>query len=390
MPCPHLQTTMTIEIKKVISKSELDLFMSLPSELYKRFAEYVSPLMKEIRELLDPKSASFFKYGEATYWLAYKNGAPVGRISAQIDNAQPTSAYGNAGLFGCLDVIDDIEVTTALFNVAENWLKEKGFEGAVGPFMLNINGQSGLLVEGHDLEPLTMTPWHPPYLENHLERLGFQQVRDLYFWRLQWSAEMEANYTSRQKLPDLPKGVTMRPLDFKNMDRDVEFIRQVFNDAWSDNWGFAPLQPEDVQAFSKELKPILRPEMGVIVEKQGKLLAVLLLIPNLFEFTGDLGTKPSPIGWLKLAWRVFRYRFNSARVLLFGVSKEIRHSVGGAVIAMWTINHLVTTLINLKRKQGWIEAGWVLDNNAALQSILTKHGFQKARTLRLFKRQFDT
>ena len=380
---------MTVEIKEVRSKSELKVFMSLPIELYKGFAEYVPPLTIETRGILDPKSAPFFEYGEATYWVAYKNGAPVGRISAQIDNAQPAAAFGNAGLFGCLDAIDDIEVTTALFNTAENWLKKKGYKSAVGPFMLNINGQSGLLVEGHDLEPLTMAPWHPPYLKNHLEKLGCQQVRDLHFWRLQWSTEVESSYASRPKLPALPKDVTMRPLNFKNKDHDVEIIRNVFNDAWEDNWGFVPLQPEDVKAFNKELKPILKPEMGLIVEKQSKPLAVLVFIPNLFEFTGDLGTKPSPIGWLKLAWRIFRYRFNSGRVLLFGVSKEIRHSVGGAVIAMWTIEHLVTTLLNMQRKRGWVEAGWVLDNNEALQSILTKHGFQKARTLRLFERQFQ-
>ena len=177
---------------------------------------------------------------------------------------------------------------------------------------------------------------------------------------------------------------------YERQDHDIEIIRNVFNDAWEDNWGFVPLQPEDVRAFNKELKPILKPEMGLIVEKQGKPLAVLVMIPNLFEFTDGLGVKPSLIGWLKLAWRMFRFRFNSGRVLLFGVSKKIRHSVGGAVVAMWTIEHLATTVLGVQHQQGWVEAGWVLDNNEALQSILKKHDFQTVRTLRLFERDFKT
>ena len=132
----------------------------------------------------------------------------------------------------------------------------------------------------------------------------------------------------------------------------------------------------------------MSPEMGLIIEKKGEPVAVMLVIPNLFEITADLGEKPSLIGWLKLAWRTYRRKFNSARILLFGVSNEMRHSVGGAVIAMWAVNEVISMLLKLKQpdQPGWVEAGWVLDNNKALQSILTKHGFHKSRTLRLYER----
>jgi hypothetical protein len=204
---------------------------------------------------------------------------------------------------------------------------------------------------------------------------------------LKWTRELEAEYASRKKLPDLPADVTLRPLDFKHLDQDIEIIRQLYNDAWQDNWGFVPLQREDVESLRAELKPVMRPEMGVIVEKKGKPVAVMLVIPNLHELTKGLGPKPSPLGWIKLAWRVYRHKYNSARILLFGISNEIRHSVGGAVIAMWAVDKVISMLLNMKHQNGWVEAGWVLESNKPLRAILIKHGFFTSRTMRLFELQ---
>jgi hypothetical protein len=381
---------MVIEVTEVSSRSELKTFMSLPTVLYRAFDSYTPPLALETGKLLDPKKAPFFKRGEAQYWLARKDGKPVGRISAQIDSCQPPSAHGNAGLFGCLDAIDDVEVTRKLLQAAEEWLLGKGVERAVGPFMLNLNEQAGLLVEGHDLEPMIMVPWHPPYLMNHMEKLAYHQCRDLHYWRLEWSAAMKDKYEDRPKLPRLPQGASLRNLDFKNFDRDLEIVRTLYNTAWQDNWGFVPLQPEDVEGLGTDLKPFLKEEMGVIVEKAGKPIAVAVVIPNLSEITADLGPNPSIIGWAKLAYRTFVHKFQSGRIILFGISPEIRYSVGGGVVAMSVVEQITTRLLEFNRGNGLIEAGWVLDNNLALRNILEQLGFQKSRTLRLFERTLNT
>ena len=380
---------MVIEVSKVSSPSELKIFMHLPAILYRDFSNYVPPLALETKSFLDPDKASFFKHGEAQYWLARKGEQVVGRISAQIDSIQPHAAFGNAGLFGCLDVIDHIEVTQKLFEVAEQWLLDKGVERAVGPFMLNMNELAGLLVDGHDLEPMIMVPWHPPYLMSHFEKLPYQQCRDLHYWRLDWSPEMEADYAQRPKLPRLPQDVSLRNLNFKNFDRDLDIVRHLYNSAWQENWGFVPLQAEDLEGLGKDLKPFLKEEMGIIVEKAGKPVAVAVLVPNLFEITGDLGPVPSIVGWMKLAYRTMFHRFQSARIILFGISPDIRHSVGGAVVAMSVVEHIIDHLMQFKSQTGAIEAGWVLDNNQPMQNILKQQGFQISRTLRLYERSLN-
>jgi len=377
---------MVIEVSKVSSRSELKTFMSAPAHLYRHFDEYFPPLELEMRKILDPRKAPFFKHGEAQFWLAHKDGQLVGRISAQIDASQPHTAYGNAGLFGCLDVADDLEVTRALLQAAEGWLLEKGVERAVGPFMLNINEMAGLLVDGHDLEPMIMVPWHPPYMARHFAGLPYRQCRDLHYWRLDWLQEKEARYSARPRLPRLPKDVRIRNLDFRSFDRDLEIVRSLYNSAWKENWGFVPLQPEDVEGLGTDLKPFLKEEMGVIVEKAGEPVAMAIIIPNISEITADIAPNPTLLGWLKLAYRTIFHKFQSGRIILFGISPELRHSVGGAIVAMSMVEQIIERLLKLNRQTGAIEAGWVLDNNQPLRNILKQQGFKISRTLRLYER----
>ncbi|MBZ0217969.1 MAG: hypothetical protein K8F25_15530 [Fimbriimonadaceae bacterium] len=335
---------------------------------------------------MDSKKAPFFKHGEAHFWIAWRDGEAVGRISAQIDYAQPAEAFGNAGLFGCLDAIDDIEVTRALLEAAESWLHDKGHDRALGPFLLTINEEPGLLVDGHDEPPLTMVPWHPPYLEQHLVTLGYLGCRDMHYWRISDFSNSGEAFKTRKRLPPLPADVTIRRLDMKNFARDVEIMRKVYNDAWKDNWGFVPLQPEDMEGISTDLKPFVRSEAGMIVEDAGKPIAVAMIIPNLFEITSDIGADPSLIGWAKLGSRTYFHKFHTGRIILFGMRSELRHSVRGAVIALAMVDDVITRVHDYKHHNGWLEAGWVLDNNEPLQKILTQLGFQKTRTLRLYEK----
>ena len=377
---------MTLTVTPVVTDADLEAFIRVPSRVYRDFPSYVAPLTIDRQTLYNPKKASFFKHGKGKYWIARRDDELMGRISAQIDDAQPEDAFGDGGLFGCLDAIDDVEVTRALFAAAEGWLWANGRGSAVGPFSLNMNGEPGLLVEGQDEPPLTLVAWHPAYLQRHMDVLGYAGCKDLHYWRLSDLPEKLKQLQGQKKFRSTMQDVTIRNLDMKHAARDLEIIRLVYNDAWKDNWGFVPLQPADVEAISKDLKPFIRPKYGMIVERQGKPLAVALMFPNLFEVTADIGADPSLIGWAKIAYRAYFHRFRTGFIVLFGVLSEIRNTVGGAVIAMSIVDEFIRRFGSYGDLSGWIEAGWVLDNNTALQKILMQYGFQKARTLRLFQK----
>ncbi|MHA6297944.1 hypothetical protein [Devosia sp. CAU 1758] len=341
-------------------------------------------LTVEQQALLHPAKAPFFKHGRAQYWLAFKDGEPVGRISAQIDSVQPSEAFGGGGTFGCLDATDDPAIVSALVTGARAWLAEQGMQRLTGPFQLSINSEPGLLVAGHDEPALSMVAWHPPYLEAHLRACGLQPIKDLHYWRLEQPATRLAWLQQRLRATERVRDITFRCLDMKNLSRDVEIIRQVYNRAWQANWGFVPLHPADVSAISGDLRPFVHGDIGVIVERAGKPIGVALIFPNLFEVTRGLGPQPSLIGWLRLGFRTLRRRFRTGHVILLGIDPQTRKSVAGTLIAFGMMERLLTQLARYGDGSGWIEAGWVLEDNWELRKILQQFGFRQVRTLRLF------
>jgi hypothetical protein len=377
---------MTLTISVAASPAELDEFIRLPVVLYGGMPGYVPSLTIERRAVLDPAKGSFFAHGKAQYWLARRDGKTVGRISAQLDYAQPAGTFDDAGLFGCLDAVDDAEVVEALLATAEGWLCREGRNRAIGPFALNMNSEPGILVVGQEEPPLSMVSWHPRYLERLVLDAGYVACKDLHYWRL---SDLQS------KTPDLAKlkrpltrvpDLKARPLNMKKLEQDIEIIRQLYNDGWKDNWGFVPLQQADVAAISKDMRPFVKPEFGVIVERAGRPRGAALIFPNLYEVAEGLGTDPSLVGWAKLGYRTLFHRFRTGFVILLGVLTEVRHTVGGALVAMALVNEMVDRFANYDDRSGWLEAGWVLDNNLALQKILLQYGFEKKRTLRLFEK----
>ncbi|HRJ68118.1 MAG TPA: hypothetical protein PK812_00800 [Beijerinckiaceae bacterium] len=378
---------MSVIVAPVNSPRDLALFIDLPRLLYRGDRRYVPPLTLDRRQNLDPRKGAFFTHGEAQYWLAFRNGTPAGRISAQIDHAATASEFAGTGFFGCLDAIDDAEVVKALMHEAEAWLRARGMKRVRGPCLLSMNGEPGLLVEGQGEPPMLMVPWHPEYLLRLIEACGFGPVRDLFYFKIAiGTAELE-EVSRRLRLPKWRLNYTIRKLDRRHPSREIDILREVYNDAWQNNWGFIPLLEADLAAFKTQLRPFMHPDYGIIVEKDGEPLGIVLMLPNLAEMSADLGHSPSPLGWLKFLWRAKMQRFSSARVILFGVKARLSRTVEGAAVAMMLVHEMVT----LARRYTLpaIEAGWVLDSNRPLIAILEQFNARRVRTLRLFEKDIQ-
>lgn len=375
-----------ITIEPVEGAKAMSEFLALPARLYQSFPEYIPPLMLDRRGVLDPQKAPFFEHGEAQYWLARRDGNAVGRISAQIDHAQPGGDFTEAGLIGCLDTIDDVDVVRALLSVAEAALREKGCASAMGPLTLSMNTEPGLMIQGQDEPPMIGTSWHPAYIAEHLDACGYRYAKDLHYWRIATDSKAFQALRDRPKIQGRLKGYTIRKLDLKNIAKEAQIIREVYNDAWQNNWGFVPLTDADLNAMSTDLKPYMRPEWGAIIERNGKAVGVAVLVPNLYEITSDLGSNPSPWGWIKLLWRTVFHKFTSGRIIVLGVRSEIKHTVGGAVVAMSLVEKLLDELTTYQPRSAWVEAGWVLEDNTALVRLLEQFGFARTRTFRIMRK----
>ena len=377
---------MALSIRLATSPADIQTFLTLPRVLYAGMNGYVAPLDIDRATVLHPKKSPFFSHGEAGYFLAFRDGRPVGRISAQIDHLATGGWHEGFGQFGCLDTADDQEAVSALVAAAEAWLGERGKSAARGPFLLGINGETGLTLEGHTAPPMVLIPWHPPYLPALLESAGYRIARRIHSYDADLASWDYEKLIVSRGLDRARWGLTIRKLDLRNLARDAEIARNLFDDAWSQNYAFVPLAKAEIDLLSKEYRPFLVPENGLFVEKDGEPVAFTLALPNLFEITGDLGGSPSLAGWGKLAYRAFTHRYSHVRLALFGVSSRYRDTAMSGMIAARALGEhaRIGKAYGFKR----LEAGWVLEDNEPVNRLLSTFGFERTRTHAIYERHF--
>ena len=177
-------TSSDVAVTTVESKADFERFLRVPWRIYREDPHWVPPLLMERRDHLNPKKNPFFDFAEVAYWLAWRGGEVVGRISAQVNRAHLARHNDASGHLGFLEAIDDPAVFAGLLDAACGWLKARGLTRVLGPFSLSINDESGLLVSGFETPPCVMMGHARPYYGPRLEEQGFQKAKDLlaYFF----------------------------------------------------------------------------------------------------------------------------------------------------------------------------------------------------------------
>lgn len=356
---------------------QLSTFIRLPRRLYGDMSGYHPPLDMEQRSLLDPKHAPFFQHGQAEYFLAWRDGRAVGRISAQIDRlvAEVSPATGltpQTGFFGALDA-EDPSVVAPLLEAATEWLRVRGMTRMLGPWTLNSNGEYGTMIVGQSAAPMVMMPWHPVWLSAAIEAAGMTKAMDVLSYQMEMGPQAQAAHIVPRGLA-LGEGrlgaLSVRRLDLKNVGQDGEILRSLYNDTWRETWGFIPYTQGEMASMIREIRPILRPDHFVLVEQNGQPVGVALVVPNVFDVAGDLGGAPSPLGWLRLGVRLLRHEFQSARVILLGVSKDLAGTALGALLPALLIRELMQRGNVLPYRR--IELGWVLETNLPMRRLIER------------------
>ena len=366
------------------SAAAIDRFIRVPFALYADDPHWVPPLMLERRDHLNARLNPYFDHAEVAYWLALRGGRAVGRISAQVDQAY-LARHGDAcGHFGFIEGVDDGAVFEGLFGAAENWLRERGMVLARGPFSLSINDETGLLVDGHDSPPSMMMGHAPPYYAARLEACGYGKAMDLYAYR----------YDAHQTFPSGPAAIVKRAarnaalkprrLDKTNYEADLDIILDIFNDAWSDNWGFVPFTPAEIRHVAKSMKPLIRERLVSIIEIDGVPAAMAVSLPNLNEAIADLDGSLLPFGWAKLLWRLKIGRMRSARVLLMGVRRRYHNSVLGTALAFTAVGAIYRELSD--SGFDYAELSWVLENNHTMRKMIEACDARHYKTYRIFEK----
>ncbi len=359
-------------------------FSKMPRLLYKGREGFAPSLDAERWTLYAGKLNPHYALVESQAWLARRDGKPAGRIFAQIykDGCVPLGA--SPAQFGCLDAIEDEEVVTALIDTAENWLHQRGATRVHGPFSPSVNSEAGMLVEGFDATPMIFMPWNPPYLPALLERRGYRKARDLISYRYAVTAADRTDKPGIAARPEWRDRLKIRTIDLKTIKQEAEILVDIFNDAWSENWGFVPFTYDEFMSIADSMKLVMPPDGGFIVELDGAPQAFGVILPNLHEITTDLGGHLFPLGLPKLIARLRNHDFKTARLALFGIRRALhRKAAGGAVILAFIEECR-------RRSRGYavehIEFGWVLEDNMGMRRPIELFGAKIDKIHRIYEK----
>ncbi len=260
---------MAVEIKKVSGLRDLKRFVDLPFRLHASQPMWVPPLKLERYMFLTRKLNAFFTHGEAEYFLAWRDGRVVGRVTAQINTAFNEQQQKNWGWFGFVEFEDDIEVVQALLEAASAWVRERGCEQIVGPADFAMNNESGILIEGFDLRPMIVQPWHPPYYQQLIEQAGMTKAMDLLMWNLEVEDRakvLPVIFELAEKV-ESEHGIRVRPMSRMHLRKELDAFAEVYNSAWANNWDFVPYTKKDLDALAQEMQLVFDKHWAFIAEK---------------------------------------------------------------------------------------------------------------------------
>ncbi|MEN4930747.1 N-acetyltransferase [Erwinia billingiae] len=371
-----------IHIEKVADKRDLKAFIAFPSSLYRDDPNWIDPLFIEREEHLSKKNPSV-EHIEWQAFLAKKDGKVVGRITAQIDSLHRERYGQDTGHFGMIDAIDDPAVFEAIFAAAEAWLKSKGAVKITGPFSMNINQESGLLIEGFDTPPSALMTHGKPYYANYLEQQGYSQGIDLLaYWMKRTDLHFEPSLT--KLMSQMRKKVSIRRLNRKKFAEEMQVLREIFNSGWQNNWGFVPFTEHEFATMGDQLKYLVPDDMIYIAEVDSVPCAFIVGLPNINEAIAGLEGRLFPFGWAKLLWRLKVSGVRTARVPLMGVRHDFQFSRMGPIMALLLIEALRDPFA--KRNIDALEMSWILESNTGMRTILERIGAVPYKRYRLFEK----
>ena len=379
---PTIQTSSPLRIVPVSNKADLAEFIRLPAAIFKDDPQWIPPLFLERKIHLSPKHNPYFQHAKSQSWLAWRGDVAVGRISAQVDQMHLAQHHDATGFFGMLDAEDNQETFAALMTTAEQWLAEQGMRRVRGPFNLSINEETGLLIDGFADPPVFMMSHALPYYREHIEQCGYHKAADTLAYLI--NPNFVAPPVMQRLLKMASERVTVRTLDRSRFDEEIMLLRDIFNDAWSDNWGFVPFTEAEFKELGQNLKFLLHDEYIQIAEVDGEAAGFIIGMPNINEAIRDLKGKLFPFGWLKLIWRLKIKGPASGRVPLMGVRKKFQKTRLGPGLAFLIIEDVRNELH--KRGAHRLELSWILEDNAGMRNIIESIGGTAYKRYRVYER----
>jgi hypothetical protein len=293
-----------IEIRSVTTRREKRLFLTFPWRIYKNDPLWVPPLLSEREKAIDPARGLFFKDGTAEFFLARKDGKPVGTLCLAEDyNYTRTRGYPEC-MYNFFEVVEDYEVFEALFDFATDWALERDMKSLYGPFNLDREDGRGLLVEGRDRPPAILCGHQPPYYQHFFEQYGFQKDgEDLLAYAIDLnptSPKIQRLYRLAERVQNRHPEFTVRSANIEDIDSEIDRIVDLQNRALGHFPNHVPFTRNVIESMILPLLDVVDLDLVLFAEVDGEPAGFFPGVPNLNELLIKLNG-------LRYPWDTLRY-----------------------------------------------------------------------------------
>ena len=379
-------------IEPVRNQDQLKEFVAFPWKVYKDDLYWVPPLFHERMLFFNPKKNPFFEHSRVQLYLAKRGGEVIGTIAAIINDRHNEFQKEQVGFWGHFECVNDQDVANQLLRTAEAWVRDQGMQAIRGPMNMSTNDECGLLISGYDSPPVAMMTYNPPYYERLIESAGYVKAQDLY-------AYIIATNLYEENVDNLPRKflqasrkllqegeITIRTANLATFEQEMVRAKEVYNAAWSHNWGFVPMTDHEIEHLARGLRPFLDPDMIFFAEDKGKPVGISVAIPDVNE--NLLRIKPKPgasmlryaYDGIRFLWDRRRHQPRLFRLLIMGVVEGYRSRGIDACF------YVETAKKAFAKGYKQCEMSWILESNPMMNRIIQRLGGKIYKTYRIYEK----
>lgn len=364
-----------ISVTPAASGRDMRAFLRLPWQIYAGDSVWVPPLLQDVKTLLNRDKHPFHEHADVEYFLARRDGRVVGRIAAIINHLHNDFHGDKVGFFGFFECEDNADTAHALLATAEDWVAEHGMTTIRGPANFSSNEELGLLVDGFDDPPQIMMTYNPRYYEGLIEGAGYAKSKDLLAYTM-YGMEPPPRLVRGVERIAVRKGISVRPLDMKRFDDEVALLKDIYNSAWEQNWGFVPMTDGEFQLMAKQLKPVVNPKLVLFAEVKGEPAGFAIGLPDFNQALQHINGRLLPFGLFKVLW--YQRSISRVRIITLGLKPGFRRTGLDALLYL----RLWKEGVAAGYPEG--EGSWILEDNWEMRHGLEHLGARVYKTYRLY------
>jgi hypothetical protein len=378
---------MGYRFEKITDKKGVELFHDFQANLYNDCPAWIPPFRFEIEKIFDPAKNSFFQTGECERFMMFSSkGQPVARFALMNQPKRDAVLSPKMGGFGFLELVNDQQVMDQIIAFASAWHQKRGYSAFRGPINFGENDNFwGLLVENYEEEPIYGMHYHHSYYKQLVESSGAQKLDDHWSYRRDFDQPLPERLVKITDRIEERLNVEIRPVDFKNPEKDAEAIRHIYNRAWADQdildreEEFTELTHDTVMEMVKQMKRIIINDSVLIAFIDGVPASFIVSIPDLNQVSKKTGGR---MRWWQIpALFLLKRNAKRLRTLVFGTLPDYRKKGLEALVFIRGIQMTKAAAPTLE----YLEGAWVSEKNWLMQRSLEALGCHHHKTHRTYK-----